>query len=165
MKITIASDQEAVVAVWRQELASVPGVSFSADPQTAFPADAVVLSGIFAFDRYGGRPRNDAAQILVNRHDDGFPGLVVVPPSLPAVFDEAGRPVIREDFADVSPAYHAVSHTMSALREWNRRDERHVETVVFHLPMMGMNDPADHRTPASVRRALRDHITGSTEGN
>jgi len=76
LKIVITAESDATLDLWRRELSDdLPSswASRSAD----VPADAVAVSGIFAFGRYGGRPKPGVAQILRNHRNDGYPALVV----------------------------------------------------------------------------------------
>jgi hypothetical protein len=157
MEFVVVTENLETLAVWQEELGGIDQVDFRVGTPTGFAADAAVMSGIYAFGRYGGRPRTDAAQIRENVRGDGFPGLVVIPPSRPAMFDEEGRPVVRPEFRDTSPAYFAMSHVLRSVDAWDRDHDRRLHSVLLPLPLLGMDDPGDRSTPRSVRRALADH--------
>jgi hypothetical protein len=157
MDFIITSDSEQVLDTWRRGLG--PGLSvelWQSHPRDV-PADAVAVSGVFAFERYGGRPAAGEARILRNHRDDGYPALVVVPASRPAAIGPDGRPVVRPEYAGISPAYFGMSRALAALREWNRAgQEPRVDILLMPLALLGMDDPEDTGTPASVGRALRE---------
>ncbi|WP_431999232.1 hypothetical protein [Streptomyces sioyaensis] len=157
MDIIITSDNDSTLALWRTHLSSLPEVSFTNERPAGIEADAVVISGIYAFERYGGRPNTTAAQIVTNTKDDGFPGLVVIPPSLPVILNEQKRPVVHPDYTGTSPAYYAISHTLAAIKSLDAEMGQVVRRVIFSLPLLGMNSPRDASTPSSVRRAIEEY--------
>ncbi|SFE75561.1 hypothetical protein SAMN05216251_10581 [Actinacidiphila alni] len=159
MDVIVTSDNAQLLDVWRQHLgAGLPVELWKAEPRDV-PADAVMVSGMFAHGRYGGRPTPGRAQILRNGRGDGYPGLVVVPATRPAMLDAEGQPVVRPEYADISPAYFGVSRALDALREWNASgQEPRVEVLLFPLGLLGMESPADTATPESVGRAVREWV-------
>ncbi|MFG3207421.1 hypothetical protein [Streptomyces sp. NPDC048192] len=118
------------------------------------------MSSIYALERYGGSPRHDVAQILDNLRNDGIPPLIVVPPSLPLQRTPAGTLEVISEFRNESPAYYGISRAFQAVNRWNERlSARRINTLVFDLPLLGMDDPDDRSTPESVRKAIADHLT------
>ncbi|KAK1182784.1 hypothetical protein B7755_034410 [Streptomyces sp. NBS 14/10] len=116
---------------------------------TSLEVDIVVMAGVWAFERYGGRPSHEQAQILPNETGDGFPLWVVIPPYRPVVRKD-DEIVVREDFATVSPAYFAIVRSLQAMR----REFGSEVVVLFGLPLLGMDDPRDRETPVSEARAI-----------
>lgn len=159
MDIIITSDSPPLLDVWRRHLGTgLPVELWEAGPRDV-PADAVMISAIFAHGRYGGRPTPGVAQILRNGRGDGYPGLVVVPATRPAMLDAEGRAVVRPEYADVSPAYFGVSRALDAVREWNAAgEEPRVDVLLFPLGLLGMESVDDTATPESVGRAVRDGL-------
>lgn len=157
MEFIITSDSEQTLDAWRRSLGSGLSVELWQSHPRDVPADAVAVSGMFAFERYGGRPKAGESSILRNNRNDGYPGLVVVPASRPATIGPDGRLVVRPEYAEVSPAYFGISRAMAALREWNDAgQEPRVEILLMPLALLGMDDPKDTATPGSVGRALRE---------
>ncbi len=77
------------------------------------------------------------------------------------ILNSEKRPVVHPDYAEVSPAYHAISHTLKAIDALNAEGERVIRRVIFSLPLLGMNSPRDASTPSSVRRAIEEYLTES----
>ena len=154
--LVIASERR-TLDTWRRCVGVQAGVEFWLGRPRDAVADAVAVAGAFAYERYGGRPLAGEARVLRNGRGDGFPGLVVVPASRPMRLGTDGRPVVRAEFADVSPAYFGLSRALAALREWNDvGNEPHVDVLLLPLALLGMDDAEDTATPASVGRALRE---------
>jgi hypothetical protein len=159
MDIIITSDSARLLDVWRKHLgADLPVELWEAEARDV-PADAALVAGTFAFGRYGGRPKGGEAQILRNGRGDGYPGLIVVPATRPAVLDADGRAVVRPEYAQVSPAYFGVSRALEAVREWNAGGaEPRVDVLLLPLGLLGMESVDDTATPESVGRAVRDGL-------
>lgn len=159
MDIIVTSDNARLLDVWRRHLGAGPPVELWEAGARDVPADAVVVAAMFAHGRYGGRPTPGRAQILRNERDDGYPGLVVVPASRPAMFDAEGKAVVRPEYSDVSPAYFGVSRALDAVREWNEAgEEPRVDVLLFPLGLLGMESVEDTATPESVGKAVRDSL-------
>ncbi|MFB8382198.1 hypothetical protein [Streptomyces rubiginosohelvolus] len=162
MKFLITTLREPTLAVWQSVLPEDDHVEYRLASARAVDADALCIAGIYAFERYGGAPRNDVAQILDNLRNDGLPSLIIVPPSLPMVREADGTVTVHPDFEEVSPAYHAMARTGEAILRWNERDSgKSIHTVVVDLPLLGMDAPDDRKTPCSARRAIHDTFTDS----
>ncbi|MGW7572961.1 hypothetical protein [Streptomyces sp. NPDC054765] len=159
LNIIITSDNDSTLALWEAHLSPLPEVSFTKERAAYIEADAVVISGVYAFERYGGRPNTTAAQIVTNVTGDGLPGVVIIPPSVPVILDSEKRPVVHPDYTEVSPAYYAISHTLKVIDALNAEGEQVVRRVVFSLSLLGMNNPRDASTPSSVRRAIEEYLT------
>ncbi|WP_146022163.1 hypothetical protein [Streptomyces sp. CB02959] len=157
MNIIITSDNESTLALWRARLSPFPQVQFTKERSADIEADAVAISGIYAFERYGGRPNSAIAQVITNTTGDGLPGLIIIPPSLPMVLGREKKPVVHPDYKQTSPAYYAISHTLQAIDALNSQGGRTVTTVIFSLPLLGMNSPHDESTPTSVGRAIEEY--------
>ncbi|MFI9262533.1 hypothetical protein ACIGT4_33220 [Streptomyces sioyaensis] len=155
----ITSDNDSTLALWEAHLSPLAEVSFTRERAACIEADAVVISGVYAFERYGGRPNVTAAQIVPNVTGDGLPGVVIIPPSLPMILNSEKRPVVHPDYTEVSPAYYAISHTIKVIDALNAEGGQVVRRVIFSLPLLGMNNPRDASTPSSVRRAIEEYLT------
>ncbi|MEW2522409.1 hypothetical protein [Actinacidiphila alni] len=157
MDIIVTSTSAPLLDVWRRHLGDGLPVELWEAEARDVPADAVAMAGMFAHERYGGRPEPGRAKILRNGRGDGFPGLVVVPATRPMTRDAAGQAVVRPESADVGPAYFGISRALDALREWNTAGaEPRVDVLLFPLGLLGMDSAADSATPASVGRAVRE---------
>ncbi|MFG2931920.1 hypothetical protein [Streptomyces achromogenes] len=155
MHILITSKSSETIRSWQSVFPRFDEIEFVESYPRSLRADAICMSGVYALERYGGTPRNDVAQILDNLRNDGLPSLVVVPPSRPLRRTAAGTLEVVPEFATESPAYYATSRAFEAMERWNsRNDSSKIETVVFDLPLLGMDDPADRSTPNSVLRAM-----------
>ncbi|MGW8556876.1 hypothetical protein [Streptomyces tubercidicus] len=161
MNIIIASDNDSTLTLWRTHLSSIADISFTKDRPAQIEADAVVISGIYAFERYGGRPNTTAAQTITNMTGDGLPGVVIIPPSLPVILNSEKRPVVHPDYTEISPACYAISHTLKVIDALNAEGEQAIRRVILPLPLLGMNSPRDASTPSSVRRAIEEHLTAT----
>ncbi|MGS2586554.1 hypothetical protein [Streptomyces hebeiensis] len=149
MKIYVTSLQQSTLDLWSRLLPESMAIEFANQSSRSVRADALVISGVWAFDRYGGTPNREAAQILPNSRDDGLPEWIVVPPFRPIV-ERDGEFSIREDFEQISPAYYAVLQSLRAVKG----EFGDSASVTLDLPMLGMDDPRDESTPASVARAI-----------
>ncbi|MEE1801085.1 hypothetical protein PUR57_20775 [Streptomyces sp. JV176] len=149
MKIYVTSLQQSTLDLWSRLLPATLEIEFVNKSSRMVQADALVMSGVWAFDRYGGRPNRDVAQVLSNSREDGLPEWIIVPPFRPVV-EQGGEFSIREDFRDISPAYHAVLESLRAART----EFGDSVSVALDLPMLGMDDPRDESTPASAARAI-----------
>ncbi|WP_255953524.1 hypothetical protein [Streptomyces odontomachi] len=153
MKIYVTSHQQATLDLWAgllPEAAAIEYVSGNIDPAQV---DALAISGIWAFDRYGGKPSREAAQIVSNKNGDGLPGWIIIPPFRP-VTEQSGEISIRKDFKHISPTYHAVLESLRAARE--RFGES--ASVALDLPMLGMDNPRDEATAVSASRAIETFL-------
>jgi hypothetical protein len=149
MKIYVTSRQQATLDLWSRLLPVNALIEFVNESVRVVHADVLVMSGVWAFDRYGGRPGRVVAQILPNVRGDGLPDWIVIPPFRPVV-EKEGVFFIRKDFEKISPAYHAVLQSLRAVRD----EFGESPTVALDLAMLGMDDPGDESTPASVARAI-----------
>ncbi|MCG8924056.1 hypothetical protein [Lentzea sp. CC55] len=151
MKIYVTSRQSSTLDLWARLLRSDSAeIEFVDESRRTVQADVIVMSGVWAFDRYGGRPDREKAQILPNLRGDGLPSWIVVPPFRPVV-ESNGEIIVREDFEQVSPAYHAVLQSLRAIRDKFGCSAE----LVLSLPLLGMDDPQDESTPASVMQAVQ----------
>lgn len=149
MKIYVTSLQQSTLDRWSRLLPESMKIEFVNESSRSVRPDVLVMSGVWAFDRYGGRPNRETAQVLSNSRGDGLPEWIVVPPFRP-VIERDGEFAIREDFEQISPAYYAVLQSLRAVRD----EFGDSVSVALDLPMLGMDDPSDESTPASVARAI-----------
>ncbi|WP_327074588.1 hypothetical protein OG196_33320 [Kitasatospora purpeofusca] len=154
MKIYVTSRQQATLDLWSLFLPVSIAIEFVNEVERVVRADVLAMSGIWAFDRYGGSPNREVAQVLSNERGDGLSDWIVVPPFRPIVECD-GEISIREDFKDVSPAYHAVLGILRAVRS----EFGNSASITFDLPMLGMDDSRDESTPASVARAMEEFLS------
>ncbi|MFF8845930.1 hypothetical protein ACF08N_24955 [Streptomyces sp. NPDC015127] len=155
MHILITSNRAETIQSWRKIFPPCDEIEFRESYPKSLQADAICMSGIYALERYGGSPRNDVAQILDNLRNDGLPPLVVVPPSRPLQRTAAGTLEVVPEFSAESPAYYATSRAFEAIERWNsRKGPSRIDELIFDLPLLGMDDPADRSTPRSVLRGM-----------
>ncbi|MEU5640174.1 hypothetical protein [Streptomyces milbemycinicus] len=154
MKIYIATTSPRTSGSWMNVFRTRDDVEVIESSATSVEADIIVMAGVWAFERYGGRPSRDQAQILPNERGDGFPLWVVIPPHLP-VTRKVDEITVREDFAAVSPAYFAIVRSLEAIR----REFGNEVVVLLALPLLGMDDPHDEATPVSVARAIDEVLS------
>jgi hypothetical protein len=158
MKIYVTSRQQATLDLWSGLLPASPTIEFANDGDRKVQADATVMSGIWAFDRYGGSPDREVAQVLANTRGDGLPQWVIIPPFRPVVKRGSGEFGIRDNFVDVSPAYFGILESLRAAR----RKFGDGCIVELNLPLLGMDDPRDSSTPSSVSDAIQAFIAESS---
>ncbi len=157
MNIYITSQSPQVLTLWKTYIPPSSLIEYRDVSPTQLSADAIMMDGSFAFERYGGRPQRDVAQILPNRRNDNLPDLVVIPPYRPVVDEHGGGHVAAPGWQDTSPAFHAISRSLLAIREWNfNKNVLAISAVNMSLPFLGMNDETDQSTPMSVCRALSE---------
>ncbi|MFE7526647.1 hypothetical protein ACFU7Y_13070 [Kitasatospora sp. NPDC057542] len=154
MKIYVTSRQQSTLELWSRLLPVSIDIEFVNKADRSVQADALVMSGVWAFDRYGGSPKREAAQVLSNTRGDGLPEWIIVPPFRPVV-QRGSKFVIRDDFEHVSPAYYAVLESLRMARS-SFGDSA---SVALDLPMLGMDDPCDESTPASAARAIEEFLS------
>jgi len=150
VKLIVTSQNQETLDLWREVMVEVGPVEFGANPVGVAGLDAVVISGKWAFDRYGGRPNREHAQVLNNERGDGLPRRIIVPPFLPVVIRD-GEVRIREDYENISPTYFAFLESLLAASSEFDESCR----VAFDLPLLGMDQPSDEITPRSAARAIR----------
>lgn len=149
MKIYVSSLRQSTLDLWSRLLPPSKTIEFANRSSRSLGAGVLVMSGVWAFDRYGGSPDREAAQVLPNSRDDGMPEWIVVPPFRPVV-ERDGGVSIRDDFKQVSLAYYAVLQSLRVVRD----EFGESVTVALDLPLLGMDDPGDESTPVSVARAI-----------
>lgn len=100
-----------------------------------------------------GSPAAPSRRLSATSAETDTPEFVITPPFRPTA--GAGEaPVIREDFREVSPAYYAVKKSLEAVQE----ELGAQVSVVLDLPLLGMDDPTDESTPASVSEAVEEAL-------
>ncbi|GAA1932901.1 hypothetical protein [Kitasatospora viridis] len=149
MKMYVTSRQQATLDLWSRLLPASMAIDFVNEDVRSIRADVLVMSGVWAFDRYGGSPNREAAQVLSNATGDGLPEWIVVPPFRPIV-ERDGKFIIRRDFQKISPAYHAILESLRVVKNEFGDSVR----VALDLPMLGMDDPCDESTPTSAASAI-----------
>ncbi|MFJ4631061.1 hypothetical protein [Streptomyces sp. NPDC088847] len=155
MQLLVTSMSQETLDVWQLVIPPGDTVAYRKGNPRSVPSDAVCMSGIYAFERYGGRPQSDRGQILDNLRNDGLPTLIVVPPSRPLQRTVDGAVEVVPEFRSTSPAEYSMTHAVEAVKRWNERAHSvRIETLDVDLPLLGMDDPSDASTPRSVRNAL-----------
>lgn len=88
MKFVIFAPYENALVEARAALHNLDNVEFrvGAMPEATRSCDALILPGVFAHDRYGGRTDTERAQILVNTTGDVAPEFIVATPSYAPYF-------------------------------------------------------------------------------
>ncbi|GGL07146.1 hypothetical protein GCM10010094_79980 [Streptomyces flaveus] len=159
MHLYITSAREDSLEAWRSVIPASERIEYVRSLPRAIQADAICMSGIYALERYGGAPRHDIAQILDNLRNDGMPPMIVVPPSLPMRRTSSGTLEVIPELRTESPAHYAVSRALQAIDRWNESSiTRKIDTLIFDLPLLGMDDPEDRSTPKSTRKAMSEHL-------
>lgn len=159
--IYIASREPATLSLWKERIPPCEGIEFSTEVPPSLKADAVAMSGAFAFDRYGGRPNRYEAQIIENTRGDGFPGFVVIPPYRLQVEQPDGSFSVAPEHAHMNPSYYAVSCTLRDVTLWNsiaQDSADAISSIILDLALLEMEDPLDSSTPESVGQAIRETL-------
>ncbi len=162
MKIYIASRDRGTLSLWESVIGTHGTLQYTTAVPPGLDVDAVVMSGMFAFDRYGGRPNRHEAQIIGNSRDDGFPRYVVIPPYRPLEKGADGTYRVPPRFAEITPSYYAVSCTLRDVELWNemsRGTPEEIKSMVLDLALLEMDNPHDESTPKSVAKAILEHLS------
>ncbi|MCT9142059.1 hypothetical protein [Streptomyces violarus] len=164
MRLVITSQKTDTLDRWQRVFEGCEDVICQRGLRAETPVDAVLMAGIFALERYGGRPGVQEAQILENRRGDGWHNLIIVPPGRPMTKDPQGDWKVQADYAHIQPAYFAASRSFRAIKEWNAHAERQISAVEINLPLMDMDNPVDDSSPKSFNRALKEYRQGDPGG-
>lgn len=156
MRLVVTSQKPQTLNRWQRVFANCVRVSCEQGLRSTEPVDAVLMSAIFALERYGGRPGTPYAQILENQRGDGWHGLIVVPPGRPLTTDSEGNQRVRKGYEDTPPAYFAASRSFQAIEEWNKAARRKIAVLEVNLPLMNMDNPVDDSSAMYFRAALKD---------
>ncbi|WP_062217307.1 hypothetical protein [Streptomyces sp. NBRC 109706] len=162
MQIVITSRKAATLDTWRRARVAGPEVTFHLGWRSAMPVDAMVVAGVHAFPRLGGRPRWDRAQIIENTHYDAWPKFLVVPPTRPMVLGEDGVARIHPDFRRITPASYAASEAIAEIVRWNETQDDAISAAEVNLPLLEFDNPADASSARAFQTALRDRLTAET---
>ena len=157
MKIYVASRNQETLDLWARLLPPSQCIEFVNYVERALRADAIIISGEWAFDRYGGSPDREVARIRPNMRNDGLPDWIVIPPYRPLAEVGDGTFKVRDDFRDVSPAYFGILQALRAIHA-NFGD---VCSVILDLPLLGMDDSRDESTPRSAASAIGEFSEGT----
>ncbi|MDG9708227.1 hypothetical protein [Streptomyces sp. DH10] len=158
MRLVITSQKTDTLDRWQRVFEGCGDVICQPGLRAETPVDAVLMAGIFALERYGGRPGVNHAQILENRRGDGWHSLIIVPPGRPMTRDAEGGWKVQAEYAHIQPAYFAASRSFRAIEEWNAHHfERQISVVEINLPLMDMDNPVDDSSPQSFKKAFKEH--------
>lgn len=155
MRLVITSQKADTLDRWQRVFEECEDVSCQRGLRAGIPVDAVLMAGMFALERYGGRAGAEEAQILENRRGDGWHGLIIVPPGRPMTRDAQGEWKVQAGYAHLQPAYFAASRSFHAIEEWNARHvDRRISAIEINLPLMNMDNPVDDASPKSFKQAF-----------
>ncbi|MBC2908240.1 hypothetical protein [Streptomyces cupreus] len=157
MRLVITSQKTDTLDRWQRAFEGCAEVTCRRGPRAETPVDAVLMAGLFAHERYGGRPSFSEAEILQNRRGDGCPDLVIVPPTRPMAKDSDGNWKVHTDYADIHPARFAASRCFQAIVEWNSTQEVPISAVELNLGLMNMDNPVDDSSARAFRDAFEEH--------
>lgn len=161
MRLVITSQKTDTLERWQRVFEGYEDVICQRGLRAETPVDAVLMAGIFALERYGGRPGVEDAQILENRRGDGWHSLIIVPPGRPMSRDAHGEWKVQDGYAHIQPAYFAASRSFRAIEEWNARHvERQISVVEINLPLMDMDKPVDDSSAQAFKKAFQEHCEG-----
>ena len=154
MQIVITSRKAATIDTWRRAGADGPEVILHQGPRSPVPVDAMVVAGVHAFPRLGGRPRWDRAQIIENTHEDDWPKYLVVPPTRPMVLGEDRVARVHPDYRRISPAGYAASRALAEIVRWNASQDDTISAAEVNLPLLEFDNPADAASARAFHEAL-----------
>ncbi|CAL9525144.1 hypothetical protein [Streptomyces sp. enrichment culture] len=157
MHLVITSQKPGTLDRWQRVFEGCADVSCQRGLRSETPVDAVLMAGLFAHGRYGGRPRFSEAEIRDNLRGDGWPALVVVPPTRPMAKDSQGNMAVHPDYADIQPAYFAATRCFQAIAEWNDTHEVPISSVEINLGLMNMDSPVDDSSARAFREAFGEY--------
>ncbi|MCC3316424.1 hypothetical protein [Nocardia africana] len=142
MKFIIFAPCENALAEARSALRNLDNVEFRVGtmPEATQNCDALILPGVFAHDRYGGRADTERAQVLVNKSGDVAPALIVATPSYAPYF-KGSHPVPEE-----SKLSDILAKCISAAKN---SAEHSISTVAIPIESMGF-EGIDKRLVASA---------------
>ncbi|MEU0387509.1 SMI1/KNR4 family protein [Streptomyces chartreusis] len=165
MRLVITSQKTDTLDRWQRVFEGCGDVVCQRGLRAETPVDAVLMSGLFALERYGGRPGVQEAQILENRRGDGWHSLIIVPPGRPMTRDAQGHWKVQAAYAHIQPAYFAASRSFRAIEEWNARHVGpQISVVEINLPLMDMDNPVDDSSPQSFKKAFKEYREGRPGG-
>ncbi|WP_328873146.1 hypothetical protein OHT76_25275 [Streptomyces sp. NBC_00287] len=157
MRLVITSQKTDTLDRWQRVFEGCAEVTCRCGLRAEIPVDAVLMAGVFAHERYGGRPSFSEAEILENRRGDGWPDLVIVPPTRPMARDSDGNCKVHADYAEMQPAYFAASRSFRAIVEWNSTHDVPISAVELNLGLMNMDNPVDDSSARSFRDAFEEY--------
>ncbi|MFE6336250.1 hypothetical protein ACFVOK_24045 [Streptomyces sp. NPDC057798] len=157
MHIVITSQKTSTLDRWQRVFEGCADVTCRRGLRAESPVDAVLMAGLFAHERYGGRPSFSEAEVLENRRGDGWPDLVIVPPTRPMTKDSEGNWKVHADYADIQPAYFAASRSFQAIVDWNSTHEVSISAVELNLGLMNMDNPVDDSSARAFRSAFEEY--------
>ncbi|MXM62308.1 hypothetical protein GR925_02290 [Streptomyces sp. HUCO-GS316] len=157
MYLVITSQKNETLDRWQRVFEGCTDVACQKGLRAETPVDAVLMAGLFALERYGGRPSFAEAQILENRRGDGWHDLVIVPPTRPMTKDSEGNWKVRAEYEAIQPAYFAASRSFQAIVQWNNSHEVPISAVEINLPLMNMDNPVDDSSPRAFREAFEEY--------
>lgn len=159
---TIVEEQEKARRAWAAATAASPRVKLvTGTPATLLAmqgVDAALMLGMFAHERYGGRPIEERSQVLPTRSAVG-PRFVVTPPAragrLERVLEKDGtsrmtvvpeRPLVPED-----QTRFAFEQVMAAVNEHNRTyPQDAIRAIGFSPEFIGFDDHVAERARGFV---------------
>jgi hypothetical protein len=157
VNLVITAQRTETLGTWQPVFEDCADVVCQRGLRAGSPVDAVLMAGLFALERYGGRPSFEHAQILENRRGDGWHALIVVPPTRPMTKDARGDWKVRADYEGIHPVYFAASRSFQAIAEWNETHEVPISAVEVNLPLMNMDRPVDDSSARAFKAAYEEY--------
>lgn len=170
LRMIISDRRPELLATWQDVFDDIEEVDFlSIDTPTLMrlpEADAVLMMGMFAHERYGGTPIIGKSQILSTAVDPELAPWVITTPPLPAHFEkerqydgtfetvvvqDQNMPTWEEDYIIFSEVFRCVA-------EFNdSREEPRIRTLAFDLEFLNFPRGEPRKEAEAVRRAYLEH--------
>ena len=166
LRLVISDRRRPLLDLWAAVFHDIPSVVFREIEIRALMGlsdiDAVLMMGIFAHERYGGRPILGQSQILKGDSRPGSPTWIVTTPSFPAHLEGRSRPTGKDEFVIVpdktlsseEELYVVFKEVFKRILEFNRGPGNpRIATLGFDLEFLNIHDGETWREAGAVHRA------------
>jgi hypothetical protein len=132
MKLIIADLNPNVVSTWSEILHGLPEISFvNIDFKTLVShlgIDAILIRGLFAHERYGGRPEIDKSSIISTNGEVGMPPWVVTTPA----FSQAEKPAPEDyDYTEFNKVFESIEQFNDECDQ-----KQNIKTLAFEISFL-----------------------------
>lgn len=168
LKLVIADDSAQTLKNWSNVFSKIDTIdTLESDIPTCMSLpniDAVLMMGIFAHQRYGGKPKMGKSQILRTQGASGMPKFVVTTPPFPAHLKNQNsasqKEIISSQNGYISndeETYILFIKVFECVNQFNQINrETPIQTLVIHLSFLNFSqNQADVEAQAALR-AYRD---------
>ena len=169
LRLIISDKRVELLRAWQEVFGDIEEVRLLNSDARALmempEVDCVLMMGMFAHERFGGRPIIAEAQILGTNGEVGFPPWVVTTPPFAAHFEDVVEPdgarrvglVPDQELAPDKETYILFDKVFERIREFNESGESEIETLAFDLEFLNfpLGDP--RKEAEAARKAYLKH--------